>query len=163
VLAIVLFIGFWVVLGVALVFIAINGGLAGARDVLHTQSHSGRRTVSAVYAIVYLGFGVAIPVIFLTGNHARASNEVQGIKLSADEKQGRALFGDHCALCHTLAAANAEGKVGPNLDVLQPSKDLILNAIADGRQRGNGTMPAQILQGKDAQDVAKFVSRVAGK
>jgi hypothetical protein len=28
---------------------------------------------------------------------------------------------------------------------------------------GNGTMPANILQGSQAQDVAKFVAKVAGK
>ena len=29
------------------------------------------------------------------------------------------LFGENCAVCHTLAAANAVGKVGPNLDQLE--------------------------------------------
>jgi mono/diheme cytochrome c family protein len=163
VLGIILFLGFWIVLGVALVFIALRGGLRGARETLQAQSHGGRKTASFVFAAVYIGFGAALPIVFLTGNHANASSQVQGFKLTAAEKHGRALFGDHCAVCHTLAAANADGKVGPNLDVLQPSKDLILNAIANGRQRGNGTMPALILQGKDAQDVASFVARVAGK
>jgi cytochrome c553 len=163
VLAIVAFIGFWIVLGVGLVFIALSGGLRGARDVLHTRTLGGRRMMSAVFAVVYLGFGIAIPLLLLTGNHARASNHVRGIPLSNDDKRGRALFGARCGFCHTLSAANTEGKVGPNLDVLQPSKALILDALANGRQRGNGTMPALIVQGKDAQDVADFVARVAGK
>ena len=34
-----------------------------------------------------------------------------------------ALFSENCASCHTLAAANATGKVGPNLDDLKPSKE----------------------------------------
>jgi mono/diheme cytochrome c family protein len=163
VLAIIVFVGFWVILGVALVFIAMSGGLRGARETLQTQTHGGRRLMSGAVAIVYLCFGVAIPVIFLTGNHARASNQVDGLKLTPAERHGRALFGERCGVCHTLAAANAIGKVGPNLDVLQPTKSLVLDAIVNGRRRGNGTMPALILQGQDARDVASFVARVAGK
>jgi len=37
------------------------------------------------------------------------------------------------------------------------------DAIQTGRMRGNGTMPAGIVSGKDAQDVAAFVGAVAGK
>ena len=39
----------------------------------------------------------------------------------------------------------------------------MLNAIQTGRVRGQGTMPADIVSGKDAQDVARFVDAVAGK
>ena len=55
------------------------------------------------------------------------------------------------------------GRVGPNLDNLRPPKALILNAIAQGRARGVGRMPAQLLQGQDAQDVAAYVSKVEGR
>ena len=63
-----------------------------------------------------------LPVVFLVGNHNRANAQVGGIKLNAAEQNGRELFGQKCGLCHTLAAANAVGKVGPNLDVLQPTE-----------------------------------------
>src|SRR5437016_5802455 len=73
-----------------------------------------------------------------------------------------------------LAAANAVGKVGPNLDVIQPSYGLTLRTIQNGCLQnppkgsqeaclGYGTMPADVVQGTDAQNVAKFVSKVAGK
>ena len=39
----------------------------------------------------------------------------------------------------------------------------MLNAVALGRVRGAGTMPAQLVRGQDAQDVADFVSAVAGR
>jgi mono/diheme cytochrome c family protein len=39
----------------------------------------------------------------------------------------------------------------------------VLNAIVDGRARGNGDMPAGIYSGQQAQDVAKFVVTVAGQ
>ncbi len=38
----------------------------------------------------------------------------------------------------------------------------MLNAIAEGRARGNGNMPAQLYQGKEAEAVADFVAAVAG-
>jgi cytochrome c551 len=98
---------------------------------------------------------------------------VGGIKLNAAEKNGRELFGQHCGVCHTLAAANAVGKVGPNLDILKPAQSTILNTIANGclpnppkgsneACLGQGVMPSDVVEGRDAQDVAAFVSKVAG-
>ncbi len=173
-LAVVLFLAFWVVLGLALFFIAIRGGLGGARETLQSQSRRGRKTAGVMFAILYLGFGIAIPYAFLIGNHANASGQVGGIKLTADEKRGRELFGTQCGVCHTLAAASAVGKVGPNLDTLKPPASLVYNTINNGclpnpppnssqACLGQGVMPANILQGKDAQDVASFVGKVAGK
>jgi mono/diheme cytochrome c family protein len=118
-------------------------------------------------------FGVALPVLMLTGNHSNASAQVGGIKLNAAEKNGRELFGQHCGVCHTLAAANAVGKVGPNLDILKPAQTTILNTIANGclpnppkgsneACLGQGVMPSDVVEGRDAQDVAAFVSKVAG-
>ena len=111
--------------------------------------------------------------VFLAGNHANASAQVGGIKLTAAEKHGRELFGQDCAVCHTLSAANAIGKVGPNLDSLKPPAQLVLNTINNGCVQnppanspqaclGQGTMPAQLVEGKDAQDVSNFVAKVAG-
>ena len=131
--------------------------------------------MAIMLVVVYLAFGVAIPLVFLAGNSANASSQIGGIKLTAGEKQGRELFGQHCGVCHTLAAANAVGKVGPNLDMLQPSQDLVLKTIQNGCFQspppgdssatclGYGTMPPLILQGKQAQQVASFVAKVAGK
>ncbi|MDX6659290.1 MAG: hypothetical protein QOJ55_112, partial [Solirubrobacteraceae bacterium] len=42
-------------------------------------------------------------------------------------------------------------------------KSLVLNAIEQGRARGVGRMPAALLQVQDAQDVAAYVSKVAGR
>ena len=63
---------------------------------------------------------------------------------------------------------------GIPLDTLKPPAKLVLDTINNGCVQnpppksaqaclGEGTMPAQLLQGKDAQDVASFVARVAGK
>ena len=170
-----LFILFWVVLGLGLFFVAVRGGLGGARATLQRQTHGARKAAGGIFAIIYLGFGVALPVVLLVGNHANANGQVGGIKLTAAEKTGRELFGEHCAVCHTLAAANAAGKVGPNLDTIQAPRELVLHTIENGCLQnppstsspqtclGQGTMPAGIIQGKDAQDVADFVAKVAGK
>jgi mono/diheme cytochrome c family protein len=85
------------------------------------------------------------------------------VTLNASEKRGRELFGTTCNECHTLAAANTSGRTGPNFDELRPPKSLVLNAIKQGRAQGNGRMPAALLGGQDAQDVANFIAKVAGR
>ena len=76
--------------------------------------------------------------------------------------QGKQLFQQNCGTCHTLANAGTNGKVGPVLDQVKPSKQLVLSAIKNGGL-GSGTMPANIVTGADAQAVATYVSTVAGK
>ncbi|HEY5261525.1 MAG TPA: cytochrome c [Solirubrobacteraceae bacterium] len=161
-LGVALLIAFWVILGLGTFFIAMSGGLRGARSTLQSRSRTGR-LATLVFVVLYAGLGLAIPITLLTGNHANASSQYDGIKLNVAEKQGRVLFGQHCAICHTLAAANAVGKVGPNLDVLQPPKSLVLNTVLNGLSVGAGTMPQGIVVGRQAIDVADFVSTVAGK
>ena len=85
-----------------------------------------------MFVVTAVVFGVALPLLMLTGNHHNANAQVGGIKLTAAEKSGRELFGQHCGVCHTLAAANAVGKVGPNLDMLKPAQSLVLNTINNG-------------------------------
>lgn len=170
-----LFAAFWVVLGLGLFLIAVRGGPGGVRAALQTQRREGRRALNVSFLVAYVGFGIVLPVVFLTGNHANASAQFHGVKLTAAEKSGRELFGQHCGICHTLQAANSVGKVGPDLDQIQPSEALTLHTIVNGCLQnpspsesretclGQGTMPGAILQGKQAQDVAQFVSAVAGK
>ena len=135
----------------------------------------GSNTVVAVlFVFATLGLGIALPLVILHGNHANASDQVGGVKLTADAKSGRSLFGEHCAVCHTLAAANAIGKVGPNLDLLKPPAAEVLHTIENGclpnatvsdeneACLGEGVMPAQVVTGRDARDVAAFVALAAG-
>jgi len=92
------------------------------------------------------------------------------VHLTKNEQAGRELFAHTCAVCHTLAAVKAVGRVGPNLDVrvgeeistAEGRKALVLNAIQEGRARGLGQMPALLYQGKEATEVAEFVAAVAG-
>jgi hypothetical protein len=175
VLAVFLFVAFWVVVAFGLFFVASRGGLGGAREALQARSRGGRKASAVITAIVYIGFGIVLPALLLTGNHSNASAQVGGVKLNKAERIGRTLFGEHCAVCHTLAAANANGKVGPNLDELKPPASLVLHTVQYGCLQtppsqtdpqnclGYGVMPANVLQGQDARDVSDFVAKVAGK
>jgi mono/diheme cytochrome c family protein len=175
VLAVSLFAAFWVVLGVGVFALAFRGGpKTSTMAPRRRRSYAARRLGAWTLAATFVGFGIVLPVVFLVGNHNQANGQVGGIKLTAAEKQGRDLFGQHCGLCHTLAAANAVGKVGPNLDIVQPTEQLVLHTIANGCLQspppgspeaclGYGTMPADVVQGVDANDVAQFVAKVAGK
>jgi hypothetical protein len=169
-----LFVAFWVLLGIGLFFVAIRGGLGGVRAVFQTQTHGARRFFNVSFVVLFVGFGLVLPAVLLIGNRVNASAQVGGMKLTKGEKTGRELFGQHCAFCHTLAAVNAIGKIGPNLDTLQPAESLVLHTILNGCLQnppsgssetclGNGTMPANVLQGQQAEQVAKFVAKVAGK
>jgi mono/diheme cytochrome c family protein len=92
------------------------------------------------------------------------------VQLTKREQAGRELFSHACVVCHTLAAVKSVGRIGPNLDIRvgedipTPAgrKALVENAIAEGRARGLGQMPALLYQGKEAEEVAEFVAAVAG-
>ena len=75
---------------------------------------------------------------------------------------GAEAFTQNCGSCHTLKAAGTQGTVGPNLDDMKPSSALVLSAIQKGGQ-GSGTMPKDLLTGKDAQEVSDYVAEVAGE
>jgi mono/diheme cytochrome c family protein len=156
-----IFLGFFVVLGLGVVLVAMRGGPRGVRD---TLERGRRRPIHAAeFAIVGVIalFGVAVPVVVLSGDQATAGPG--GRTLSSDLAAGRKLFNAKCATCHTLKDAGAVGRVGPNLDQLAPTTGLTLDAIKNGRARGQGQMPAQLLDGQDARNVARYIEAVAGQ
>jgi mono/diheme cytochrome c family protein len=75
---------------------------------------------------------------------------------TGDATAGKAVFASAgCSGCHTLKAANASGKVGPDLDQLKPAEDTVVHQV----ENGGGAMPAfkGQLSAKQIQDVAAFV------
>jgi cytochrome c551 len=162
------FIIFWVALALGVFFVAMRGGPRGARQALHTESKAAQRALTTVIVVIF-AFGLVVPALVLAfnGDH-KASVAVGGLHLNGEQQKGRELFSHACNLCHTLDAANAVGRTGPNLDVLLPNvaasgrAEFVLSAILEGRARGNGQMPALLYQGKEAEDVADFVATVAG-
>ena len=75
-----------------------------------------------------------------------------------DAKQ---LFVDNCGSCHTMAAAGASGKVGPDMDQLRPGPDLVNAQVTNG----GGGMPA--VKGKltpeQITQLSNYVADNAGK
>jgi mono/diheme cytochrome c family protein len=74
---------------------------------------------------------------------------------------GKQIFKDNCASCHTLKDAGATGAVGPNLDQLKPAEPVVEHQV----EVGGGAMPPfkGTLSPTEIKAVAKYVSSVAGK
>jgi mono/diheme cytochrome c family protein len=91
----------------------------------------------------------------------------------ADLANGKKLFITTCGGCHTLADAGTKGTIGPNLDDAyeEPRAEgfedssfeaLVREQIMLGFPYAHPTpMPANLLKGQDAQDVAAYVASVA--
>ena len=78
---------------------------------------------------------------------------------------GRDEFVQHCGSCHTLDAAGTIGQIGPNLGDIPLTEADVLRAIRIGGGRHShgaggrtGNMPRNLVTGKEAREVAAFVS-----
>ncbi len=164
-LLIVLFI--FVGLGLGVVALGMRSGRRPAGK----GSKGGRRLAFVGTGVVALAFGIGVPALVLGYNGGEQSKAAPGgLQLTAAEQHGRQLFTKNCSTCHTLAAANAVGRVGPILDDIIPpiasKKDRIAflkDAITNGRARGNGQMPKGVVDGTDEDEVARFVAVAAGR
>jgi mono/diheme cytochrome c family protein len=74
---------------------------------------------------------------------------------------GMDLFVQSCGSCHVLQAAGTTGTIGPDLDSLAAGEDQLLSAIENGGA-GTGQMPANLLSGDEAQQVAAYTASAAG-
>jgi mono/diheme cytochrome c family protein len=160
-----IFVLVWVVLGLGLLLVALSGGPGGALQRLMSQSRQSRKLAVVAFGLALVVLGIGVPVAVVSAVNASEDNipEADVAALTEAEKRGREMFGDRCANCHTLKAANAVAQVGPNLDQLRPPKALVLDAIENGRARGNGQMAADLYEGQDAEDVASFVAKAVGQ
>ena len=96
----------------------------------------------------------------------------RGDRDNAQIKRGALLFQQRCGGCHTLTAAGTYGSSnelkyrervdGPNFDQRREEVAPILYAIANGGFSG-AIMPQNIVVGQDAQDVAVFLAKYAGR
>ncbi len=82
---------------------------------------------------------------------------------------GAVVFSTHCSGCHTLSAAGTQGSgnrgertQGPNLNQRTETYEGALFAIQNGGFSG-AIMPQNIVVGKEAEEVAKFVAKYAGE
>jgi mono/diheme cytochrome c family protein len=154
----------WVVLGLGLLLIALSGGPSGALQRLQSQSRGSRKAATVLFVLALLVLGVGIPAAVIASVNSRDDiPEANVSNLTEQEKHGRELFGLRCAQCHTLSASKAVAQVGPNLDTLRPPKELVLDAIENGRARGSGQMAAGLYEGEDAEAVAAYVAKAVGQ
>jgi mono/diheme cytochrome c family protein len=151
----------FVLLGSLVLFVAFSGGPGAAREAYLTR---GSRVFQLSILAIFVVFGLLVPGLVLA-NKDEAAGGVGALRsesLSTSEEHGKNLFQQQCASCHSLAAVNARGVTGPNLDRIgdvQPER--IVNAIRIGGT-GQGQMPANLLEGEEARDVAEYVAKVAG-
>jgi mono/diheme cytochrome c family protein len=163
-MAVLIFVLVWVVLGLGLLFVAMSGGPGGAGQQMMSTSRGARRFAIVLFTILLLGLGVGVPAVVIAAVSSNDSiPEANVSDLTASEQHGRELFGLRCANCHTLKASNAIAEIGPNLDELRPPKSLVLDALKNGRARGNGQMAANLYTGQDAEDVANYVAKAVGQ
>jgi mono/diheme cytochrome c family protein len=102
------------------------------------------------------------------------------VQEDADLERGRQLFQNNCGTCHTLAEAGTTIDIGPDLDASFASaraagmdQDTIEGVVQsqienpreinpDNPRYDQTYMPANIVTGRDAEDVAAYVASVAG-
>jgi cytochrome c553 len=151
----------FVVVGVIVVFYAFSGGGDAGRKAYSTR---GGRVFVWSMVVLYVVLGVVVPALVLTdrGEAEGGTGSLRGEEISGQLEEGKQTFIQTCKSCHTLAAVNAHGVTGPNLDDLAPlDKQRVLGAIERGGT-GTGRMPPQLLDGPDAEAVALYVAHVAG-
>lgn len=94
----------------------------------------------------------AVAVLALTG--CGGSNAPQHhVHLTAFEQRGKALFIPTCGICHQLADAGTGGAAGTALTTPWLASR-VRETIADGP----GGMPAGLLTGREAAEVAAYVA-----
>jgi len=90
---------------------------------------------------------------------------------SAAVESGSQLFAARCSGCHTLSAVGAEGSAakvssaektnGPNFNKRKECYENVIYAIQNGGFSG-AIMPANIVVGKEGEQVAAFLTKYAG-
>ena len=152
----------WLLIGIAVLYVAFTGGPRQARQAYLTR---GSFVFRLLIVIVYVGIGIAVPALVIAGSEEGTASvgKLQNEAPSAKLEDGKVLFRQTCASCHNLDAVNARGVVGPDLDEIgQMSTERVATAIERGGT-GQSRMPAGLLSGEDAEAVAEYVAKTAGK
>jgi mono/diheme cytochrome c family protein len=137
------------------------------------------------YRVGALGAGLVAAALLAAGC---GTGGVASAGERPDTQSGQQLFTANCGSCHTLSAAGTSGTIGPNLDNSFAAsvaegypQSSIENVVLDQIRLGSGsiatyttvrngkgltpqtTMPANIVKGQDAINVAAYVASVAGQ
>ena len=138
-----------------------------------------RKKTFVLFGLLVVVLVALIPwlVFRSNGDAARGADAVP-----AKYKEGQDLFQTNCGTCHTLYAAGTDGNYAPDLDTLlaesgpasetedpkgteEQIETRVLNALENGVDSTTtpGRMPANILSGPQAKEVAEFVAHTAGE
>ncbi len=112
----------------------------------------------AMHRLAPIAFALAFLALAMSGCGGGGSSDGDS---DGGGSPGAKIFADSgCAGCHTMAAAEATGTVGPNLDETKPNKERVAQQVRTG---GNG-MPAfaDKLSAAEIDQVAGFVATAAG-
>jgi mono/diheme cytochrome c family protein len=130
-----------------------------------------------VFGLLVICLAVLIPWLAFRSDGDAANAE----PVPSDLKAGQSLFQTNCGTCHTLYAAGTDGNFAPNLDELlaptgppegpnaqqtiKATEGRVLNALENGVDSSttSGRMPAGIINGQQAEEVAAFVANTAGE
>jgi mono/diheme cytochrome c family protein len=127
---------------------------------------------------------VALACLAAAGLAAGCGSVARNASNQGNASVGKQLFVNNCGTCHTLADAGTSGTLGPNLDdaframrtprsqggqgfedVQSTITDLVRGQIAyptSNPPSGEQGMPANLVKGEQADDVAAYVASVAG-
>ena len=114
-----------------------------------------------------------LPALAATALSACGSEEIE---FDSGENQrvreGGLIFTEKCSGCHTLSEAGTQGSAtkirdrertdGPNFDTRPETVDSVLYAVRNGGFSG-AIMPENIVVGDDAQKVAEYLAKYAGR
>jgi mono/diheme cytochrome c family protein len=126
-----------------------------------------KRSTWVMFGIAALLFAILVPAWAIS---REGGGDASPQSVPSDEQEAKDLFVTNCGSCHTLYKAGTDGIVGPNLDELlappsptPPDPETISPRVLAAIEQGvQGRMPAGILSGPQAQEVADFVAEVAG-
>ena len=140
--------------------------------------------MNRAYRVGALGAGLVAVAVLAAGC---GTGGVASAGRPPDTRSGQDLFTQNCGSCHALSAAGTSGTIGPNLDNAFAAsvnegypQSVIENIVLDQIRLGSGeiatytngklgnfkvqtSMPANIVKGQDAIDVAAYVASVAGQ
>jgi mono/diheme cytochrome c family protein len=125
--------------------------------------------VAMAFAIAGVGMGEAPAERERAPSQAAVAAAQQ--RVAALPAQGRQLFADEgCDRCHSIAAIDAEGKLGPRLDTLDDDAEDIAESITDPRDDVEDGYPeklmpddyAQRLSDREIRALANLVAAVSG-
>ena len=111
--------------------------------------------------VTWIAAALVVVALFVGPSLIGAEKEGAAAAPAPAGEPGQAVFASNCASCHTLAAADASGAVGPNLDERRPDAATVEATVT----AGGGSMPSfkDRLSAEEIKAVAEYVATSAGR